>query len=508
MKTASKDLFDLIKALSKNEKNDFKKYAKETIHKEKNYLDLFNAIDKAKEYDEKELILKLGYVKKIKAFAVLKNYLYQELIKTVTKITHHNDHTHDTIDHLQQLNFLANKSLYVQYAKLWEKTYKEAKEKELFQLQFMLRSQMHTLKINFYIKTSQKEIQETIKEEEAFTEQYENLQKIRNLYRKIQLFNRQTHIRFLESEIKELQQFLKHPLLKKELPNASFHYAYYYNFSIGLIYYLTHDYKKAFTYFTKIKQDILQNVALLEANFDLNIDFISHFYLISFLQKEYNSFFEYLNQSFNQKTKSKQYKSLIFAYWANSHIRYFITTGQYDKAKLHLAKTEKQIDEHLDFIPIEIKQILLTSLSISNFIIGNYNEAYYRSKVSIHTFQLYPRLDIQRTIYCLNILIAFELKNKRLLYNECDITYQFFYRKKISSPFEEIFISFFKKLAKSNDGRMALKEKFADFRNQLEPIKKDPILAQVFRYFNFYGWVESKEQGINYMTYVQNQSKT
>jgi hypothetical protein len=105
-------------------------------------------------------------------------------------------------------------------------------------------------------------------------------------------------------------------------------------------------------------------------------------------------------------------------------------------------------------------------------------------------------------------LIAFEMKNIKLLVYECDNAYQFFKRKKMSSKFEIIFIAFFKKWTRTSYNRKEQKEKFAELRQALEHIKRDPILAQVFRYFNFYGWIHSKELGIGYREYVQNSNKT
>jgi hypothetical protein len=189
MKTPSTDLFELIKTLTKSEKHYFRKHAKESVLKDKAYLSLFNALDKCKSYKENELIRELGYTKKTKAFAVLKNYLYTELINIITSITDIEAHRHDAIHQLQQLNFLANKGLFSQYTKLWNKSYKDAEDKELFQVQFLLRNQMHNLKMNFYLKTSQKELKEIIAQDEAFNNEYESLQRIKNLFRTIQVYN-------------------------------------------------------------------------------------------------------------------------------------------------------------------------------------------------------------------------------------------------------------------------------------------------------------------------------
>jgi hypothetical protein len=183
-----------------------------------------------------------------------------------------------------------------------------------------------------------------------------------------------------------------------------------------------------------------------------------------------------------------------------------MTNGYYTEAGKHLAETEKKITPHMEFIPLEVKQQLVGSMSISHFILGNYSEALFYNRECMKTFHDNPREDIQRYTYAMSILIAYELNNARLLLSECDNAYQFFYRKKLMTSFEETLISFFRKISRVQ-GRKLRREKFTELRTRLGNIRKDPILAQVFRYFNFYGWAESREMGITYMEYVQQNRK-
>jgi hypothetical protein len=506
MKTPSHDLFELIKALTKSEKTYFKKHIT-TIDKKQLYLQLFNCIDKQKIYDEAATIKQLKYQQNSNAFAVLKNYLYNEITTALTQYHQQHNKEESSILHIQQLHILAEKGLFSQYEKLWKKTYSDAVNKELFELQFMLRTHIHHLKLNFSIKTNHEELQKIIVDDEKFNRDYEELQKIKNLFLSILLYNKQSQIRILKEEIYQLEQIQKNELLQLLEANATFHYSYYFNFAHGLIYYLTHEFDKAFLYLDKIRIAILNNQSLAIANPYLNNQFITVFYLVSFVCKEFNSFFDYINHPFQAKLNTPQHKALIFAYKANSYLRYYISNGQYDKAQLHLQKIEKEIDSYIAEIPIEIKQLLLGSMGISHFIFDNYNESYYRIKACLATIPENPRQDIQRYIYPFCILIAFEMKNIKLLIYECDNAYQFFKRKKMSSKFEIIFIAFFKKWSKMNYSRKEQKEKFSELRAALEHIKRDPILAQVFRYFNFYGWIHSKELGISYREYVQNRNK-
>jgi len=81
---ASEHLFDLIKSLSKAERENITSLSKLHIKGDENkYLVLLQEIDKQNEYDEKAIIEKLGYSKELNKFAFLKNYTYNFILKSL-----------------------------------------------------------------------------------------------------------------------------------------------------------------------------------------------------------------------------------------------------------------------------------------------------------------------------------------------------------------------------------------------------------------------------------------
>ena len=82
MKTPSSDLFDLIKSLNSSEKKSFKIYAN-ALGREKHslYLQLFDAMDKQKHFDERALLRSLkGNDKIVKYFSAFKVYLEKQIL--------------------------------------------------------------------------------------------------------------------------------------------------------------------------------------------------------------------------------------------------------------------------------------------------------------------------------------------------------------------------------------------------------------------------------------------
>ncbi len=131
--TTSDDLFQLIKSLNKSEKAYFKKFAQLHILGEENtYVLLFNAIDYQEKYDEKTLAKTFAAGKSPSQFSVLKNYLYNLILKS-QRVYHTEVSLRSELRaQLQNTALLFEKGLHSQAEKLLRRCRKTAEEAELF----------------------------------------------------------------------------------------------------------------------------------------------------------------------------------------------------------------------------------------------------------------------------------------------------------------------------------------------------------------------------------------
>ena len=131
--TTSDDLFRLIKSLNKNEKSYFKKFAQLHILGEENtYILLFDAVDAQEKYSEKALIETFGRGKSSSQFSVLKNYLYNLILKSL-RVYHADASIRSELKaQLQNVSILFEKGLHAQAQKLLRRCRKTAEEAELF----------------------------------------------------------------------------------------------------------------------------------------------------------------------------------------------------------------------------------------------------------------------------------------------------------------------------------------------------------------------------------------
>lgn len=123
MRTPSKDLFLLIKSLSKGEKRNFKLQAG-IMTGDKKYIQLFDSLDRQEDYDEQKL--SRDYVGG--QFSVAKNYLYKLIMRSLSH--YHKGKRIDLASKIQQVNILAEKELYEQADKLLDRCIEEARKTE------------------------------------------------------------------------------------------------------------------------------------------------------------------------------------------------------------------------------------------------------------------------------------------------------------------------------------------------------------------------------------------
>ena len=120
-------LFQLVKSLEKSEKRNFKLYAKRNSSSEDlKVVQLFDALDKMADYNEKELLKKTKSVKK-QQLSNIKANLYKQILSSLRLIRDEANidiHLHEMMDHAR---ILYNKGLYLQSLKMLERLKETAK---------------------------------------------------------------------------------------------------------------------------------------------------------------------------------------------------------------------------------------------------------------------------------------------------------------------------------------------------------------------------------------------
>ena len=116
----SEQLFTIIKSLTKAEKRNFRLYVQRLQSNEDVlYVRLFDLLDKSEEYDEENVLEKLGDIPKSK-FVNLKRHLYTQILKSL-RLIHENIESIKVREQIDFAHILYSKGLYLQAFKLLDR---------------------------------------------------------------------------------------------------------------------------------------------------------------------------------------------------------------------------------------------------------------------------------------------------------------------------------------------------------------------------------------------------
>jgi hypothetical protein len=134
---ASEDLYRLIKSMTRSEKVYFRNYAsRHVIGKKNGYLELFEAIDTQKNYDEKEISSGFAGEKFVSNLAVTKNYLFSMILKSLKDSLHADNADFEIYEQLMFVRLLMDKGLQKRALVLINKVLDQVEQKGQYYLMF------------------------------------------------------------------------------------------------------------------------------------------------------------------------------------------------------------------------------------------------------------------------------------------------------------------------------------------------------------------------------------
>ena len=420
-KTYSSDLFDLIHALSKSEKRFFKLYsAKSNTNENKQYIKLFDTIDHQKLYNEEKTIKKVPEIKK---FSVVKNQLYNLILKSISILHQEKRLSLNIRNKLDYIDILYHKGLYSQCEKLLIKSKKQAQKAELFEI--LLSIQKVEIKLlmgirNFKnIESYQLKITSLQEERADISDKIQNIQMYFELYFPLTvLFHEGSRYSIQEKE-EVIKKTMTSPFLLNEskalsgLAKATFHMTW------SMYYFLIKESEKAYAHAKKRLNILQEHPHLIE---DSLIDYLNNIKFVSRLAIEENEYVEALTWIGLIQTEIDGFSNIVDI-GIKSHFSF-----QIHIAKMELFFHEKQWDDIIRYHD-DIKNDLKFNSKIEHTVLINIYfvliQAYFFSNKQ-HKALKYTNLvlnmkfsginsDRHRIIQFINILVHYELKNYDLL---------------------------------------------------------------------------------------------
>lgn len=491
---ASNNLFELIKSLNKSEKRYFKVFSsRHTIGEENSYIKLFDYIDKLDEYDEAQVFKHFKGQALLNKFSITKGRLYNNILKSLDTF-----HSTSSIDsqifrQIHSAEILYNKGLYKQAEKILKSAEKQAIKHQRFNLQLELKQKQKKLIENgLYTEVNRGQISQIYEDEKQILNEiglYNHLWCIKShLFQEI---NRNGKVRD-EKEISRLKELIDE-LSSLNVKKASTKSLYLYHHTHSAYYFAVNDLDLSL-YHLKALVSLLEKDMIL-ANEEPNIYFsaLTNIIYVSTRQKEYAEAQKYLAKL---KSLSTDGTSI------DLDIKYFSSTfslelsllrekGDYKKALELIPQIEEGYRLYGCHISSLRKAYIDFQVGVIYLCLGEYSKALHW----INNILNEPKIDQKQDIYCfaqlINLILHFELDNKRFLPYAINSTKRYLKNRNRIYKFEELFLKLIGQISKSTN-IFDLQERLGSIEGELEKLKQDPKEQIVFEYFDFLIWVQSK----------------
>lgn len=491
---ASNELYKLIISLTQSEKRFFKIYAsRHVIGEENNYVKLFDAISKQKNYNEIAIKEKFKGNAFMNRFPAVKNYLHQLILKCMR-----NFHSGSTIDielkeMLIDIDFLYQKGLYKQCkklharaemlahesdkktrlleilewkAKLLQVTNKDSEQEHFHKNVFNEESIiLDTIKLSLEIKSEVLGIFTTIRKQ-GFARSTKDLESIKNVIKKYD------HLNYLD---------------------VNFNDKYYLNY-LNTVYYTSSGNNSKSYYYTKRNIDLLESIPakLRDEEFEKYMVTLNNLVVNLINLQKTNEIDPYLNKIRSLATHNIRENILL---WVTSYklvLGVTMQSGNYDQAERIVEEINSGIDFYSEKIPATDLVLFKFNMAIVYFVGNNYSKAIKMLNEIINDNDSSLRDDIQSFARIIRLIAFWEKGEEELLPYATLSTYRFLYKRKKLFKFESIVLQFIKEKVPHINTSGKQKAAFIELKEKLEQQLQDPLEKKALDYFDFITWIESK----------------
>lgn len=456
-----------------------------------NYVKLFDAIDKQREYDEKKIKTLFDKERFVKHYAVTKHYLYQLILKCL-----HNYNSDDDTKIYEQLHcalILYHKALYKECYKELLKAKKKCYAREKFEQLLKILDFEHRLKE----KTSSniKELDEIVKEIQDVLEKlkntYDYLSTSRKIMNVITKYGEKS-----DQKRNMLYELMSHPLLKNENNCLTFRARnFYYNIH-SAYYFSMKDSVNGYRYAKKQLQLAESNSQHIKENAYGYIITISNFLAACHRLKKYNELEHGIEKIklFGEALPVKNSEHIqvrLFISYINFKLILYIETAKYEKARVLVNDIKSGFIKYGKNIRPESKYIIYSNIAELYFKGGQYRETINWVNKILNT-KMEIREDIQSTARIYNLISHYELGNEDKVESLLNSASRFLNKDHDSYQLENRVVDFFRKQLLKRQSKPELKKTFGQFKTEIEKNKKLNSEEKPSYDSDIISWIESK----------------
>lgn len=503
----SSELFNLIKSLSKSEKRFFK-LSSSLQSGDKNYLRIFDIIDKQAVYDEAGIKKEFKGERFVKHFPSEKNHLYKLILKSLRAYYSDNSISAELTQEIKNIEILYKKALYKECDKFLRRAKKIAKQHEKFYYWFeLIRLEKILLEESYEEGVFTRSLDDLIEEEQEVIAKLRNLAEYHVLYSKVNYaFRSEGYVR--DPKAREIiDEVSENYLIKGKntaLSNRAATICYY---TQGFCYLSNNQTDLSFIAFSQVKR-------ILDDTPDLRKDLarrylrtIDNLIIIHIGRSEFRSTFKLIEELRNLGKKPGYNSVDVLVRIFRS--TYMAELNIYDKLGEH-SKAIEIIDvvvEKMEFYKGKLnKEYLITfylKFAFIYFGAGEYNKSLFWLNKILNDNEKLLRQDLYSYARLFNLIVHFELKNYDLIDYLVKSTQRFLIKRKRDFDFEKTFIAYVRKINKYSNSEKLI-DIYKEFREELEQLYLLPKNRVMHSYFDYLSWLDSKINDVSFSQAIQN----
>lgn len=504
----SRELFDLIKSLTKSEKRFFK-LSSSLQSGEKNYVKIFDAIDKQSEYDEEEIKAQFANERFIKHLPSEKNHLYRTILKSLRAFHADNSVSGILKQELKNIEILYKKALYPECNKFLVRAKKLAVEYEKFYYHFELLNWEKILLEEAYESGEfNKDIDGLIREEQEVIEKLRNLAAYHILYSKINYVFRSGGYVRNDADRALVEEISHHPLIIGRNTALSYRAATICYYIQGFCATANVDKETALEKFFRVKEILDNNITIRKDLPNRYMRVLCHILNIQVDLGRISEAREMIEtiRTMSGKTNfdTDDITELSFRSTYLAELKLCERSGDYDRALEITEEIIQYLEAQSGRLSKEHELHFINSVASIYFGLGRFKESLQWLNRVINDNETSLRQDIYSYARLFNLVLHYELKNYTLLEYIVKSTYRYLSRRQRDHQVEVTILNHMKMLARNKE-ESDPKPIFEAFAAALDENLDEETRQVITTHFNFPAWVLSKVEGIPFADAMKRQ---
>lgn len=488
-------LFQLVQSLEKSEKRNFKLYIKRSSAKEDlKIIQLFDALDKLKEYDEKILLKKLTQITKPQ-LANLKNHLYKELLTSLRLLK-----TNESIDlqlseHLDNARLLYTKGLKIQALRILDKAKELAKTNHKYNYLAQVISLEKKIETLHITRSSQDKVESLAVESSEIISHIERVSKLSNLalllYR---WYIKNGHARNENDELR-IKEFFKNNLPANPEKITDFYELLYLYQSYSWYAFIRQDFLMYYRYSQKWIDLFKAEPFMITVETGHYIKGMhnllnAHFDLRNFreFEKTLHEFEEYAKT--DVANLHDNFRVHTFIYISNAKINQHLMQGTFKEGLSLVPIIEEEMKENALYIDNHRVLVLTYKIASIYFGSGDYDTTIDYLQKIINNNQPDLRIDLQCYARLLHLMSHYELGNYQIIEYLIKSVYRFMAKMENLTVIEEEIFRFLRKSFTVSPRK--LKPELEKLLESVKHYERNRFETRAFVYLDIISWLESK----------------